>query len=73
MKAHTFTDTTILNIHGNKSHWVCICVCGRWCGFQIFPVSVCIKCTVLNNASQQCFLEVTNFGMAQRCYSKDQL
>jgi hypothetical protein len=73
MKAHTFTDTRILNIHGTKWHCGCICVCGRWCGFQMFPVSVSVKGCVPNNASQQCFPEVTNFGMAQRCYSKNQL
>jgi len=39
---------------------------------QIFPVSVSVKCSVPNNASHQCFLEVTNFGMTQRCSSKDQ-
>jgi hypothetical protein len=44
-----------------------------WCGFQIFPISVTVKNSVPNNASQQCFPEVTNFGMAQCCYSKDQL
>jgi hypothetical protein len=73
MKAHTFTDTRILNVHGTKSHCGCICVCGLWCGFKIFPVSVSVQCSFPNNASQQCFPEVTNFGMAQRCYSKDQL
>jgi hypothetical protein len=73
MKAHTFTDTRILIIHGRKSHCGCICVCGRWCGFQIFPISVSVKCSVPNYASQQCFLEVTNFGRAQRCYSKDEV
>jgi hypothetical protein len=36
MKAHTFTDTRILNNHGCKSHWGCICVCGCWCGFFLF-------------------------------------
>jgi hypothetical protein len=73
MKAHTFTDTRMLIIHGRKSHCGCICVCGRWCGFQIFPISVSVKCSVPNYASQQCFLEVTNFGRAQRCYSKDEV
>jgi hypothetical protein len=64
MKAHTFTDTRILNIHVTKSHCGCICVHGRWSGFQIFPVSVSVKCSVPNNASQQCFPEFTNFGLA---------
>jgi nitrate reductase gamma subunit len=73
MKAHTFTDTRMLNIHGTKSHCGCICVWVRWGGFKIFPVSVSAKCSVPSNASQQCFQEVTNFGIAQRCYSKDQL
>jgi hypothetical protein len=57
MKAHTFTDTRIQNVHGSKSHCGFICVCGHWCGFQIFPLSVPIKCSVPNNASQQSFLE----------------
>jgi hypothetical protein len=70
---HSFTDTRILNIHGTKSHCGCICVCGCWGGFQIFPVSVSVKCSIPNNASQQCFPEVSNFGMAQCCYSKDQV
>jgi hypothetical protein len=73
MKAHTFSENRILNIHGTKSHFGCICVCGGWCGFQIFPVSVSVKCSVPNNASQQCFPEVTNFGRAQGCYSKSQV
>jgi nitrate reductase gamma subunit len=73
MKAHTFTETRILNIHGTKSHCGCICVFGRWCGFQIFPISVSVQCSVPNNASQQCFTEFTNFGMDQRCYSEVQL
>jgi hypothetical protein len=64
MKAHTFTDTT---------HCVCICTWGLWCGFNIFPVSGSVKCSVPSNAGQQCFPEFTNFGMAQRCFSKDQL
>jgi hypothetical protein len=68
-----FTDTRILNIHGTKSHCGCISVCNSWCDFQVFPVSVSLKCSVPNNASQQCFPEVTNFGMAQSCYSKHQL
>jgi hypothetical protein len=57
MKAYTFTDTSILNIHGTKSHFGCIRVCGCWCDFQIFPVSMSVKCSVPNNASQQCFLK----------------
>jgi hypothetical protein len=73
MKAHTFTDSRILNIHGTKSHCGCICVCGRWVGFKIFPVSVSVKCSVPSNGSQQCLAEITNFCMAQSCYSKDQL
>jgi hypothetical protein len=73
MKVHTFIDNRILNIHGTKSLCGCICVCGRWCDFQVFHVSVSGKCSVPNNASQQCFLEVTNFGMAPGCYSKDQV
>jgi hypothetical protein len=62
----------ILNIHGTKWHSGCICVCSRWWGFQIFPVSVSVKCSVPNKSSQQCFPQVTNFGIAQSCYSKDQ-
>jgi hypothetical protein len=73
MKAHTFTGTKIVNIHAAKSHCGSICVCGCWCGFQIFPISVSVKCSVPSNASQQCFPEVTNFSMAQRSYLKDQL
>jgi hypothetical protein len=73
MKAHTFTDTRILNVHGTKSLCGSICVCGHWGSYKIFPVSVSVKCSVPNNASQQCFPEVTNFGMPQRCYSKDQV
>jgi hypothetical protein len=52
MKGHTFTDTKILNIHGTKSHCGCDCVCGRWCGFKLFPESVSVKCSVSNNASK---------------------
>jgi hypothetical protein len=52
---------------------VCICVCGPWGGFKIFSFSVSVKCSVPNNATQQCFLEVTNFDMAHNCYSKDQV
>jgi hypothetical protein len=73
MKAYTFTDTRIPNIHGTNSHCGCTCVCGRWGGFKIFPVSVSVKRSVPYNASQQWFPEDTNFGMAQHCYSKDQL
>jgi hypothetical protein len=40
-------------------------VCGLWCGFKIFPVTVSVKWSVPNNASQQCFQKITNFGMAQ--------
>jgi hypothetical protein len=50
-----FTDTWILNIHGTKSHCGCICVCGCWGGFKIFFVSMSVKCSIPNNASQQCF------------------
>jgi hypothetical protein len=70
MKAHTFTDTRILNVHRTKSQCECICVHGFWCGFKIFPVTVSVKWCVPNNASLQCFREVTNFGMAQLCSSK---
>jgi hypothetical protein len=73
MKAHIFTDTRILNGHGTKSHCGCICVSGSSGSFKIIPVSVSVKCSVPNNESQQCFLDVTNFGMAPHCYSKDQL
>jgi hypothetical protein len=73
MKANTFTDTRILNIHGTKSHCGSICVCGHWCGFQIFTVSVSFKCPVPNTSSQQGFPELTNFCMAQCSYLKDQL
>jgi hypothetical protein len=63
MKAHTFTDTTILNVHGSMSHCGYNCVCDRWCAFKIFPVSVSVKFSVPNYASQQCFPEVTTLGM----------
>jgi hypothetical protein len=53
MKAHTLTNTRILNIHGTKLHCWCICVFGHWCGFQIFPVSVSVKWSVPNNASNK--------------------
>jgi hypothetical protein len=46
---------------------------GRWCGFKIFPVSVSVKGSVPNDANQLLFPENTDFGVAQRCYSKDQL
>jgi hypothetical protein len=35
--------------------------------------SLCLKCYVPNNASQQWFLEVNSFSVAQGYYSKDQL
>jgi hypothetical protein len=63
----------MLNIHGTNSQCGCICACGRWCGFKIFPVSVSVKCSVPNNASLRCIPEVTNFAIARSCYSKDQL
>jgi hypothetical protein len=52
MNAYTFTDTRILNIHGTKSYWECICVCGCWCDFKVFPLSVSFKCSVSKNAIQ---------------------
>jgi hypothetical protein len=73
MKAHTFTDTRILNIYRTKSHCGCSSVCGCRGDFKVFPGSVSVQFSVPNKASQQCFPELTNFGMAQRCYSKDQV
>jgi hypothetical protein len=37
-------------------------VCRHVCGCKIFPVSVSVRPSVPNNGSQQCFLEVTQFG-----------
>jgi hypothetical protein len=60
MKPHTFTDNRILKIHGMHSHCGCICVCGHWYGFKIFPFSLSLKFSVPYNASQKCFSENTN-------------
>jgi hypothetical protein len=62
MKAQKFTYTKILNIHGSQPlcGWVCVWECmGGW---KIFPASVSVRYFVPNHASQEWFLEVSNFG-----------
>jgi hypothetical protein len=62
MKAHTFTDTRILNIHGTKSRCGCICVCGRWDGFKYFLflclLNALFQIMQVSNASRQSLISV---------------
>jgi hypothetical protein len=44
------------------SHSLGVFVCGHMGGCKLFPVSVSVRYSVPDNASQQCFLEVSNFG-----------
>jgi hypothetical protein len=62
MKAQKFTSSKIVNIHGTQPFSVCVCVCRHVCYCKTFPGSVSFRYSVPNNASQECFLEVSNFG-----------
>jgi hypothetical protein len=62
MKAQKFTYSKIVNIHGIRPLCVCVCVCRHMCGCKIFPGSVSFRYSVPNDDSQECFLEVSNFG-----------
>jgi hypothetical protein len=55
------------------SHIVGVFVCASTGTVSKYFLGLSVKCSVLNNACQQCFSEVTNFCMAQHCYSKSQL
>jgi hypothetical protein len=63
---NSLTPEYLIFMEHSHAVGVFVCVCEHVGGCKLFPVSLSVSYSVQNNASQQCFLEVTYFGFGSK-------